>query len=90
MAKIADKTLFQIKEELDGLAQNHWKDIKEAFNSGPGVTLTFKVDLEPAGGQVSIKPTVEFYPLPKYKSTKYEVLVDEYQEPLPFKKGGTK
>ena len=85
MAKIADKTLFQIKEELDGLTDNHWKDIKEAFNAGPGVTLTYKVDLEPDSGLVDIKPTIEFYPLPKYKSTKYTVTVDEDQEPLPLK-----
>lgn len=76
------QSIERIKDELMGLTDNHRKDIKKAYDQGAGVTLTFKVVMEPQGSKVAINPSIEFYPLPKYKSEKYTVLIDEHQRPL--------
>ena len=74
------KTHEQIKHELCGLIDNYWKNIESAFRkSGYELTISAKVVLEQSGGVVKISPTIEFYPEPKTKSTKYTVQVNEKQ-----------
>lgn len=73
------QTREQIISELETLFENYWEDIKTAYQKGAGVTVSAKVIIEPEGQEIAITPTIEFYPLPKTKSEKYTVRLNEKQ-----------
>ena len=75
-----NKTLDQINSELETLLHNYWPNIVTAFEkSGYSLTISAKIVLEKQGQEIAIMPTIEFYPVPKTKSEKYTVRVNENQ-----------
>ena len=74
------KTIEQIKHEIGNLLDNYHENIKSAYEkSGFSIKVDIKIGLERLGQDNTITPTIEFYPLPKTKSEKYTVKVNEKQ-----------
>ena len=74
------KTKAKIVEELSGLLDNYWDNIKSAYEkSGYSLNLSIKVGINAEGQETVITPMLEFYPEPKTKSAKYDVRVNEKQ-----------
>jgi len=74
------KTIEQIKHEIGNLLDNYRDNIKSAYEkSGFALKVDIKIGMERIGQDNAITPTIEFYPLPKTKSEKYTVHVNEKQ-----------
>ena len=75
-----NKTREQIKHEIGNVLDNYWDNIKGAYEkSGFSLKIDIKIGLEAIGEETGITPSLEFYPLPKTKSEKYTVRVNEKQ-----------
>ena len=74
------KTIEQIKHEVGNLLDNYQHNIKAAYErSGFSLKIDIKIGMERLGQDNTITPSLEFYPLPKTKSEKYTVKVNEKQ-----------
>jgi len=82
--KIGEKTLKEIKAQVDELFNNHVADIERAAKNGEGkVDLTFKVSLAVySSGYVEIGTAISFT-AEKIKGKAESVTIMENQEELP-------
>ena len=74
------KTHQKVKDEVCGLIDNYWPDIKAAYTAHEfDLKISINVGLGVDSGQITVSPTIEFFPEPKKKSAKYTVKIDEKQ-----------
>lgn len=74
------KTKQKIKDEICGLVDNYWPDIKSAYVAHEfDLKIAINVNLGVDAGKITVAPTIEFFPEPKKKSAKYTVKIDEKQ-----------
>jgi len=74
------KTIEQIKCEVGNLLDNYRDNITSAYEkSGGSLKVDIKIGMERLGQDNTITPSLEFYPLPKTKSEKYTIKINEKQ-----------